>query len=74
MVGALLNIMENLNIDHHTKLLILKALNHSRSIRAAAKKLKLSDATLRREIDRLDICKVFGTWQVGIIRETLIED
>lgn len=58
---------KTLNLDENIKLLCIKALNKHKSKRAAARALGIPEKSLYNNIDRFDLCQVFGTWQVGIL-------
>jgi transposase-like protein len=48
---------ENLNFQHHYKILIVKALNKSKTIKDASKLLGITDRTLYRWIKQFEIKK-----------------
>lgn len=48
---------ENLNFEHHYKILIVKALNKSKTIKDASKLLGITDRTLYRWLKQFQIQK-----------------
>lgn len=50
--------VENLNLDHHCKVLMLKALNKRPTVALAAKELGISERTLYRWMDEYKIVQV----------------
>jgi DeoR/GlpR family transcriptional regulator of sugar metabolism len=54
---------ENLNLNDHRKILILKALNRERTFAAAAEALGISRSTVRRDVKVYNIQKVGGQYQ-----------
>ena len=53
---------EILNIDHHRRILILKALNKAPTYKQAAKLLGISERHIYRWIDQYGIVQVDGTY------------
>lgn len=53
---------EILNIDHHRRILILKALNKAKSVKGGAVLLGLSERQTFRWIDRFDIIRIDDTF------------
>lgn len=53
---------EILNIDHHRRILILKALNKAPTVKRAAKLLGISERHIYRWMDRFDIILVDETY------------
>jgi len=61
--------METLNIAHHEKLTILKALNQfkHKPRNMVWEALKVSERTLYRKVALYNICMVEDVWQIGIV-------
>lgn len=53
---------ESLNIDHHVRQLVVKAMNASKSQHEAADKLKVSVRSLQRYIKHYDLKQTNKVW------------